>query len=157
MLDAPFSMSVEVPLPDIYQKRVSSQQLKLNTYDVLSFNDFAFNSTTLYNFRVDEETLSKLIGSSLKVHLEGSGGLSSVQGSLSLVKLMMAPGYKLQAALSLERTTQSDYHQQPQNLLLQGGDLPSKKPEGKRGQAGKGGKAGSSGKGSAQTVTPKSV
>jgi len=64
-------MVVEVPLPDIYQKKVQNQIMKLNNYDVVSFNEFAFNNSTLYNFKIDEDTLSKMIASNLKVSLEG--------------------------------------------------------------------------------------
>jgi hypothetical protein len=54
-------MIVEVPLPDIYQKKLSNQSVKLSNYDVVAFNEFAYNSSSLYNFKVDEETLSKFI------------------------------------------------------------------------------------------------
>jgi hypothetical protein len=54
LIEGSFNLSVEVPLPDFYQKKIGVQSLQLNNYDVLSFNEFAFNSLSLYNFRVDE-------------------------------------------------------------------------------------------------------
>ncbi len=71
LIDSNFTMVLEVPLPDIYQKKVQNQTMKLNNYDVVSFNEFAFNNSTLYNFKIDEDTLSKMIASNLKVSLEG--------------------------------------------------------------------------------------
>ena len=76
----------------------------MNNYDVVSFNEFSFNSSTLYNFKVDEETLSKLIASNLKVQLEGL----SVSGSMPMVKLLMAKGYKLEITIPMERTVKAD-------------------------------------------------
>jgi hypothetical protein len=49
---------MEVPLPDIYQKKLTMQQLKLSNYDVVSFNEFAYNNTSLYNFKIDETTFN---------------------------------------------------------------------------------------------------
>lgn len=45
--------------------------MKLSNYDVVSFNEFAYNNSTMYNFKVDEETFNKLVTSNLKVQLEG--------------------------------------------------------------------------------------
>ena len=52
-----FTLSIEIPLPDFYSKAINNQSIQLNNYDVLSFNEFAFNSLSLYNFRVDEQSL----------------------------------------------------------------------------------------------------
>ncbi len=104
LIDQTFTMTLEVPLPDIYQKKIAFQSLKLNNYDVVSFNEFSFNSSTLYNFKVDEETLSKLIASNLKVQLESV----SVHGSMPMVKLLMAKGYKLEVTIPMERTVKAE-------------------------------------------------
>jgi hypothetical protein len=45
---------MEIPLPDFYSKKINNQSIHLNNYDVLSFNEFAFNSMSLYNFKVDD-------------------------------------------------------------------------------------------------------
>lgn len=88
-----------MPLPDIYSKKIANQSLKMSNYDVVAFNEFAYNSSTLYNFKVDEETLTKFIQSNLKVSLEGL----SVTGSLAMTKLVMAKNYKLEVTIRLER------------------------------------------------------
>lgn len=67
LIDQTFSIVVDVPLPDVYQKKIAYQTLKLNNYDVVSFNEFAYNNSTLYNFKVDEETFNKLVGANLKI------------------------------------------------------------------------------------------
>lgn len=61
LIDESFNLVVTIPLPDIYQKKISDQTMQLNNYDVLSFNEFAFNSLSLYNFRVDEATLGQYV------------------------------------------------------------------------------------------------
>jgi hypothetical protein len=66
---------------------------------VISFNEFAYNNSTMYNFKVDEETFNKLVNSSLKVQLEGL----SVIGQVAMIKLLMAKGYKYEATINLER------------------------------------------------------
>jgi hypothetical protein len=121
LIDQTFSMSLEVPLPDVYQKRIAYQSLRLNNYDVASFNEFAFNSSTLYNFKVDEETLSKLIQSNLKVQLDGL----SVSGAMPMVKLMMAKGYKLEVTIPVERTVKAE---DPVNQLSKKPTPGEKKP-----------------------------
>jgi len=72
----------------------------LSNYDVVSFNEFAYNNSTLYNFKVDEETFNKLVTSNLKIHLDGY----PVSGQIGMIKLLMAKGYKYQATIPLERT-----------------------------------------------------
>ena len=57
LINQSFNLALEIPLPDFYQKSIGVQSIQLNNYDVLSFNEFAFNSLSLYNFRVDEQTL----------------------------------------------------------------------------------------------------
>lgn len=121
LIDQTFSMSLEVPLPDVYQKRIAYQSLRLNNYDVASFNEFSFNSSTLYNFKVDEETLSKLIQSNLKVQLDGL----SVSGAMPMVKLMMAKGYKLEVTIPVERTVKAE---DPVNQLSKKPTPGEKKP-----------------------------
>lgn len=100
LIDQTFSIIVDVPLPDIYQKKIAVQTLKLNNYDVVSFNEFAYNNSTLYNFKVDEETFNKLVGANLKVQLDGY----PVSGQIGMIKLLMAKGYKYLASIPLEKT-----------------------------------------------------
>lgn len=61
MIDQNFSLSAYIPLPDKYLKKISDQEIKLNNYDVISHQEYAFNSLSLYNFRVDEETLADYV------------------------------------------------------------------------------------------------
>ena len=71
LIDTTFKLVIDVPLPDIYQKKVTIQQLKLSNYDIESFNEFAFNNLGLYNFKIDEETFNQLVQSQIKVGIEG--------------------------------------------------------------------------------------
>jgi hypothetical protein len=61
LIEGTFTLTLELPLPDIYSKKLSTQSLKLSNYDVVAFNQFDYNNSSLYNFKVDEETLSKFI------------------------------------------------------------------------------------------------
>lgn len=54
MIDEGFDLKIEIPLPDIYQRKISNQIASLNNYEVLSHNEFGFHSLSLYNFRIDE-------------------------------------------------------------------------------------------------------
>jgi len=67
---------------------------------VLSFNEFAFNSLSLYNFRVDEETYAQYVTSVMRF------GISDhrVEGLLSMTKLLTAPDFKLEVTVPLEQT-----------------------------------------------------
>ena len=67
---------------------------------MVSFNEFAYNNSTLYNFKVDEETFNKLVGANLRVLLDGY----PISGQVGMIKLLMAKGYKYQASIPLEKT-----------------------------------------------------
>lgn len=71
----------------------------MNNYDIISFNEFAYNNSSLYNFKVDEETFNKLVNSTLKISIDGQ----SVSGSLSMIKLIMAKNYKFDFSIPLEK------------------------------------------------------
>jgi len=58
MISQGFSITVALPLADIYQKTVTMQTVKLSNYDVVGMNEFEFQSLTLYNFKISEETFS---------------------------------------------------------------------------------------------------
>jgi hypothetical protein len=66
---------------------------------VVSFNEFDYNSSTLYNFKVDEETFNKLVSANLKVSLDEF----SVSGSIGMIKLLMSKGYKLEYSIPLDK------------------------------------------------------
>ena len=76
----------------------------MSNYDVVSFNEFAYNNSSLYNFKVDEETFNKMVTSTMKVSIEGL----PVTGNLSMIKLLMAKNYKLQISIPLERSIKID-------------------------------------------------
>lgn len=78
-------------MPDIYQKKIANQHLKLNNYDIVSFNEFVFNSLSLYNFKIDEETYNQLVQSAVVVGIEGQG----VTGHFTMNRLLLAPNYRL--------------------------------------------------------------
>ena len=92
-----FDLRIEIPLPDIYQKKMSNQTVKLNNYEVLSFNEFGFHSLSLYNFRIDEETLAEYVMSKMTVAIENH----DVTGTLNMNKMIMAPDFKLDACIDL--------------------------------------------------------
>ena len=54
LINESFNLQINIPLPDPYQKKISLQQVHLNNYEVENFNEFAFNSLSMYNFRIDE-------------------------------------------------------------------------------------------------------
>lgn len=53
-----FSLTISLPLPDIYKKSISHQVVKLNNYSVVSTNEFEFTNLSLYNFMISEETFN---------------------------------------------------------------------------------------------------
>ena len=100
LIDETFSITVDMPLPDIYQKKITYQHIKLSNYDIVSFNEFVFNSLSLYNFKIDEETFNQLVQAELKVGIQGK----NVSGSISMIKLLMSKTYKLEISIPLEQT-----------------------------------------------------
>ena len=97
LIDKNFTLNVEIPLPDFYSKQVNNQSISLNNYDVLSFNEFAFNSLSLYNFRVDEKSLGHYVGSEMGFLIADF----DVFGVLPMNKLIMASDFKLEANIDL--------------------------------------------------------
>jgi zona occludens toxin (predicted ATPase) len=99
--------------------------LKLNNYDVVSFNEFAYNNSTLYNFKVDEETFNKLVSAQLKVALDAY----NVTGSVGMIKLLMSKNYKYEVSITLERQIK------PNDLIIaqavEAKDTKKKDPKGK--------------------------
>jgi len=61
MINENFNLKVTTPLPDINQKKITDQTTQLNNYEVISNCEFAFNSLSLYNFRVDGNTLGQYV------------------------------------------------------------------------------------------------
>lgn len=86
-----FSLTVTLPLPDIYKRAISNQYIKLNNYTVVAENEFEFTSLSLYNFMVSEETFNGLSASNLKVGLDDM----NISGKFQMNKLLMAPNFKL--------------------------------------------------------------
>jgi hypothetical protein len=84
-------------LPDKYLKKISDQEIKLNNYDVISNKEYAFNSLSLYNFRVDEETLADYVQSQMKFQIPNL----EVHGSLNMNRLIMSHDFKLEASVEL--------------------------------------------------------
>lgn len=99
LIDHTFNITLDIPLPDIYQKRITNQHLKLSNYDIVSFNEFVYNSLTLYNFKIDEETFNQLATSHLKVGIEGQ----DVSGSFMMNKLLLAKNFKMEFKIPLEK------------------------------------------------------
>ena len=70
----------------------------MSNYEIVGFNEFAFNSLTLYNFRIDEATLSKFVESKMKIHMPEH----KVTGSLNMNKLLLSSDFKLEATIDLQ-------------------------------------------------------
>ena len=66
----PFTLSINVPIPDPYQKNIGDQSIKLSNYEVLDYSTYGFNSLSLYNFRIDEATLQQFVGSNFSIGIE---------------------------------------------------------------------------------------
>lgn len=91
MTDKSFTLFLDIPLPDVYHKCLSEQKITLSNYEVMKHNLFAFNSLSLYNFRVDEHTLGQYVASKMKF------GISEfdVIGTLDMNRLIMSNDFKL--------------------------------------------------------------
>ena len=54
-----FRLYVKVPLPDVNTNSISYQNIQLNNYDIISHNEYDFNSTQSYFFKINAETLAQ--------------------------------------------------------------------------------------------------
>ena len=52
------SLTVNLPLPDIYNRCIRNQSVTLSNYNVISENEFEFTSLTMYNFMISEDTFN---------------------------------------------------------------------------------------------------
>ncbi len=95
-----FSMSVALPLPDVYNQSLATQTVNLSNYSVVSENEFEFTSLSLYNFMVSEETFNHLSASELCIQLDDM----SIEGRVKMNKLLMAPNFKLSLQVPLTKT-----------------------------------------------------
>lgn len=68
-----FSLTVALPLADVYKNVIHDQFIKLTNPHEISFNEFEFSSLSLYNFRVNEETFHDLSSSFLQVMIDDQG------------------------------------------------------------------------------------
>jgi hypothetical protein len=67
---------------------------------VLSFNEFGFNSLTLYNFRIDEQTLGEYVQSKMTF---GLGDDLKVEGAFPMNRLIMAHDFKIEEVVDLQQ------------------------------------------------------
>lgn len=103
IIDRGFNLSGKIPLPDPYQQIISDQEVTLNNYEVLGFNEFAFNSLSLFNFRIDESTLGDYVQSELRFGILEH----NVQGQLKMNKLIMSHDFKLETSIELIQTIET--------------------------------------------------
>lgn len=68
-----FSITVALPLADVYKNAIHDQFIKLTNPQEISFNEFEFSSLSLYNFKVNEETFHDLSSSFLQVMIDDQG------------------------------------------------------------------------------------
>jgi len=94
-----FSLSLALPLPDIYNKRISQQLVKLSNYSVVSENEFEFTNVSLYNFMVSEDTFNQLSSADLTVSIDDM----NIDGSVKMNKLLMAPDFRLALKVPLTK------------------------------------------------------
>mmetsp|Transcript_34710 Transcript_34710/g.53260 ORF Transcript_34710/g.53260 Transcript_34710/m.53260 type:complete len:88 (+) Transcript_34710:1447-1710(+) len=66
----------------------------------MGYTDFALNSLSLYNFRVDEATLGLFVESRMDFAIPEY----LVSGSLNMNRLLLAPDFKLEASVPLRQT-----------------------------------------------------
>ena len=106
MMQNGFCLKAVLPLPDIKQGGVSYQLIKLNTYEPgATFNEYYFNSTSAFNFRVTEETLSQFIDSNIHFQIAGAGKDDSAEGKpfgeMKMNKLIMAENFEIDSSIDL--------------------------------------------------------
>jgi hypothetical protein len=100
LVNKKFNLSIALPLPDVYNKTVTDQELRLSNYTTVDLNKFDFSSLTLYNFKVSNETFNTLAQSDLRVTIEGH----DIAGKICMNKLLLAEGYKMHAKIPLVKT-----------------------------------------------------
>lgn len=103
MISQGFSITVSLPLADIYQKTVSMQTIKLSNYDVIGMNEFEFQSLSLYNFKISEETFSLLAQSELTIQIDNLGA----KGQILMGKLLLSPNFQLKTTVNIGRNPES--------------------------------------------------
>lgn len=99
LVNQPFGLEIVLPLPDIYQGQISEQKVRLSNYEILPGNIYAFNSLSLYNFRVDEVTLAPFINSRIRAEIPGE----ETFGELEMNKLLMCQDFTMKAEIKLMR------------------------------------------------------
>lgn len=96
-IDESFRLYVKIPLPDVYSNTISSQNIQLNNYEVLSHNEYDFNSTSSFNFRINTETLAQFVDSSLIFCLQDQ----HIVGEMKMNKLFLANQFDLEHTCEL--------------------------------------------------------
>lgn len=97
-----FTLQFDIQLPDIYQKCMSEQRVQLSNYEVADYNRYSYNSLSLYNFRIDEATISQFVASAITVSIKDH----DVIGTLSMNKLMMSHDFNLKTEVELKTKVQ---------------------------------------------------
>lgn len=100
LVNKKFNLSIALPLPDVYNKTVTDQEIRLSNYTTVDLNEFDFSSLTLYNFKVSQETFNLLAQSDLRVLIEDH----DVGGKICMNKLLLSEGYKMFAKIPLVKT-----------------------------------------------------
>lgn len=99
LVNKPISLELTLPLPDVYQKVLSDQRVLISNYEIISESEYAFNSVSLYNFKVDETTLAPFINSSIKAIIPNY----DVEGTMEINKLLMCQDFILKGEIKLMR------------------------------------------------------
>jgi hypothetical protein len=88
---------VQVPLPDIKENRICHQKILLKNYEIIGYNEFGFNSTSSYNFKLNENTLSKFVESELKFEISDM----QIYGEIKMNRLLLADNFNLEETVDL--------------------------------------------------------
>ena len=100
LISQKLSMTISLPLPDIYNRCLANQTINLSNYSIVAENKFEFTSLSLYNFMVSEETFNALSAANLSIAIDGQ----ETEGQIKMNKLLMAPGYKLAMRVPMTKT-----------------------------------------------------
>lgn len=65
-----FSLTVQLPLPDVKNREVAMQTVAMRNYDVVTNDEFLFNSTSSYQFKISEPTLAQFSESYLGIDVQ---------------------------------------------------------------------------------------
>ena len=61
---------MQLPLPDVNRGEVALQSVAMRNYEVITHDEFMFNSTSSYQFKISEPTLAHFSESTLGIDVQ---------------------------------------------------------------------------------------